>query len=325
MKILKLFIISLLLASSARADFYYRIRRGDTLAKIAKRFNVSVKTLIRANHLKPPYYVIAGRKLRIPKRSRKYIYYRVKRGDSLEKIAKRFKTSVREIKHLNHLKRSVIYVGQRLKVPLRTFKKRGKRRSKGALPLRKVPIYRYYRVRRGDSLIKIAKRFKVRVDTIIRVNHLRKPYIIRPGQTLKILVGYKDRLAINRPLKFIMPLDGRIDTTIHSLGYPGIFIVAPPDEPVKASEIGIVKFAGRDNKLLKRFGYIVVLEHPQNFQTIYASLSKITVKPGQLVKRGQVIGYTGDSGDFGETGLYFEISKIHRGKVYQLNPLEILR
>ncbi|WP_456459716.1 LysM peptidoglycan-binding domain-containing protein [Desulfurobacterium sp.] len=322
----------------------YRVRKGDSLNRIARKFGVSLKALIKENHLRKPYKIYPGQRLKIPagkvflrqqtKRETsktKIIRYRVRRGDYLGKIAKKFGTTVRNIIEINHLKRPYrIYRGQILKIPVKgNYKSSNTKAETVETPkysmLRKVPIYKYYRVRRGDSIGKIAKKFGVSVRSIIRVNHIRKPYLIRPGQRLKILVGYKDRLALNRPIEFKMPLDGQIDTTIRAKGYKGIFIIAPPGEPVKAAEVGIVKFAGKDDKLLKKYGNVIILEHPQGYTTIYASLGRIDVKPGQLVHRGEVIGTSGISGDWGRSGLYFEISRIHNGKAYPLNPLEVLR
>ncbi|SNR88245.1 LysM peptidoglycan-binding domain-containing protein [Desulfurobacterium atlanticum] len=327
----------------------YTVKRGDSLEKIAKRFGVSVKELIKLNRLRKPYRIYPGQKLKIPvkrissnkttskkKRETEIITYRVRKGDSIKKIARKFGISEKEVIKLNKLKRPYrIYVGQKLKIPVskETYLKNAqttKQNSSKTSPpkysmLRKVPIYKYYRVRPGDSIGKIARKFGVSVKSIIRTNRLKKPYIIRPGQRLKILIGYKDRLALNRPIEFKMPLDGQIDTTIREKGYKGIFIIAPPGEPVKASEVGIVKFAGKDDRLLKKYGNVVILEHPQGYTTIYASLDKINVKPGQLVHRGEVIGTSGVSGDWGRSGLYFEISRIHNKKAYPLNPLEVLR
>ncbi len=274
MRIFALFISLFLIIpfSDALANFTYRVKRGDTLSKIAKRYRVSIKTLARINHIRKPYRIRIGQKLIIPSRKR--------------------------------------------------TKSKGK--TYGNLT-RKVPVYKYYRVRRGDSIYKIARKFHVSMKSIIRTNHLKKPYILRPGKRLKILIGYKDRLALGRPLEFKIPLDGRIDTTLRQAGYPGIFIISPPGQPVKASETGIVKFAGKDEKLLKAFGNTVILEHPKGYTTVYSSLSKINVKPGQLVKRGGILGESGTSGNWGKSGVYFEISRIYNRKVYQLNPVEILR
>ncbi len=341
MRVLLFFISLLFVTISADASIYYRVKRGDTLGKIAKRFHVSVTEIKKLNRLRGNI-IYVGQKLRIPERFQRkprynYVIYRVKRGDSLRKIANKFGTTVREIKRLNGLRRDIIYPGQRLKVPVgkKIASSIGSKESSAGkiagkkvfVPggLTKVPVYKYYRVRRGDSVIKIAKKFRVSPRSIIRVNRLRKPYILRPGQRLKILVGYRDVLKLNRPLQFRFPLDGKVDPTIREEGYPGIFIVGKPGDPVKAAETGIVKFAGKDSKLLKAFGNMVIIQHPQGYRTVYGNLDKIFVKPNQLVKRGDIIGTAGTSGIWNRSGLYFDVSRVYKGKTYHIQPLEILK
>ncbi len=337
-----LFFISLLitLTSTSNATVYYRVKRGDTLGKIAKKFHVSVSEIKRINRIRGDKIYI-GQKLKIPTRSQtngsnSFIIYRVKRGDSLSKIAKKFKTSIGKIKRLNGLKSSKIFVGQKLKIPTKQSRlkntsilnaSRTNSKSITIIPngLTKVPVYKYYRVKRGDSVIKIAKKFHVSPRTIIKVNRLRKPYILKPGQRLKILVGYKDVLRLNRPLQFRFPLDGKVDPTIREDGYPGIFILGNPGTPVKAAETGIVKFAGKDNRLLKAFGNMIIIQHTQGYRTVYGNLEKIYVKPNQLVKRGDIIGTAGTSGIWKKSGLYFDVSRIYKGKTYHIQPLEVLK
>jgi len=324
--------------SLSLADVVYRVKRGDSLEKIAKRFKTSVRAIKRRNRLSSDT-IYPGQRLVIPvkggssKRSSyrvKLKTYVVKRGDTLAKIANRFGTTVRELKRINRLRSSRIFVGQRLKVPVKVkgnTAKKGGSSSSQFVPsgLTKVPIYKYYRVRRGDSVLKIAKKFRVSPRSIIRLNRLKKPYILRPGQRLKILVGYKDVLKLNRPVQFKFPLDGRVDPTVREKGYPGIFIISPPGAPVKAAETGIVKFAGKNQKFLKAYGNLVIIQHPEGYQTVYGNLDKVLVKKNQVVKRGDVIGTAGMSGVWARSGLYFDISRVYNGKTYHINPLEVLK
>ncbi len=333
------FFISLLLlfGSNSFANFYYKVKRGDSLVKIARKFKTTVKEIKRVNRLSSSR-IFVGQRLLIPTKSKRSFTralttYRVKRGDSLSKIANKFKTTVRELKRLNHLRRNTIYVGQKLLVPrlISSFKTPSRSSKTGNSPLfvpnglTKVPIYKYYRVKRGDSVLKIAKKFRVSPRVIIRENHLRRPYLLRVGQRLKILVGYRDVLKLNRPISFRFPLDGRVDPTIRQDGYPGIFILSRVGAPVKAAETGIVKFAGKKPNMLKAYGNLIIIQHPQGYQTIYANLDKIFVKENQVVRRGQVIGTAGVSGIWGRSGLYFNITKVYNGKTYNINPLEVLK
>jgi len=348
MRILSFFISLLfLLSSAAYADIVYRVKRGDTLIKIARKFGVSVSEIKRRNRLSSNR-IYVGQKLIIPtkgssssksksKTKVKLISYKVKRGDTLAKIAAKFGTTVSELKRINKLRSSKIYVGQRLKVPVkvRVASKSSSKRSSTTYSsktpqfapggLTKVPIYKYYRVKPGDSVIKIAKKFRVSPRVIIRENNLKRPYRLRVGQRLKILVGYRDVLKLNRPVEFRFPLDGRVDPTVREKGYPGIFILSQPGAPVKAAETGIVKFAGDNQKMLKAYGNLVIIQHPDGYQTIYGNLDKVYVKKNQVVKRGEVIGTAGTTGVWGRSGLYFDISKVYNGKTYHINPLEVLK
>lgn len=100
-------------------------------------------------------------------------WYRVRRGDSLSVIAHRFGTSVRQLRNLNDLSGSLIRVGQRLRV------------TRGGEDVTDTGDVKWYRVRRGDSLWSIAKRFRVSVQDLKILNNLRSS-LIRVGRMLMI-------------------------------------------------------------------------------------------------------------------------------------------
>lgn len=97
-------------------------------------------------------------------------YYYVQRGDSLYSIAKKFGTSIKELKSSNGLTRSFIYKGQKLVLP--ESSDAGKK----------------YVVRNGDNLYKIARKFKTSVKKIVTMNSLKNMTIYR-GQELSIPQG----------------------------------------------------------------------------------------------------------------------------------------
>lgn len=92
---------------------FHRVRRGDTLTSIAKKYRVGVRQLKKMNRLRGNR-IYVGNRLRI--RSSRGRTYQVKRGDNLHSIARKFGTSVYKLKSLNSLRRSTIYAGQILKV-----------------------------------------------------------------------------------------------------------------------------------------------------------------------------------------------------------------
>lgn len=322
----------------------YKVRKGDTLIKIAKRFRVSVSEIKRANNLKSSK-LYAGQVIKIPipkeivkerqKTRVKYKIYRVKKGDTLLGIAKKFNVSVRELKRVNKLKGNRIYVGQKLKIPVRvsytqetkpihetesyTTKKETLKTSGGRVCYKvyhKKKIYIRYRVRRGDSLIKIAKRFGVSVKTLKRINRLRSNRIY-VGQRLKIprtvrFATTRCRYVVRVP-KVIMPVEGRIVKNRR-----GLTIYTECGRPVKAVADGKVIYSGNDLSLYRN---MVIIEH-KDFISVYAYNERNFVKLGQRVKQGQKIAEVGIKPDEGRCALHFEV-RTKDGSL--LNPLEFVK
>ena len=165
-------------APPSRTATYYRVRRGDSLWKIARRFGVTVADLKRWNHLKSNT-LRPGQRLRVsPPDSRATAsrsgarYYRVRRGDSLWKIARRFGVTVTDLKRWNHLKSNTLRPGQRLVI-------RASRQASSR-------SFITYRVRRGDTLDAIARRYGVRVQDLMEINGIQNPRRLRPGQQLRV-------------------------------------------------------------------------------------------------------------------------------------------
>ena len=71
----------------------------------------------------------------------------------------------------------------------------------------------------------------------------------------------------------------------------------PEGTPIKAAEDGVVAYAGSE---LKGYGNLVLVRHSNGFVTAYAHASELSVKKGETVKRGQVIGKAGATGNVTE-------------------------
>ena len=133
------FAISLVVgeANAAKCRLYHKVRPGDSLWKVADRYNLYIKDILRANpKLRKKKYLRVGQRICIPYKKRVvkrkksvrkgYVVYRVRRGDSLQKIAKKFGVSWRDIKRANRMRSDIIRVGQLIKVPVpkRAFERR---------------------------------------------------------------------------------------------------------------------------------------------------------------------------------------------------------
>ena len=114
-----------------------------------------------------------------------YVKHRVIKGESLSVIARRYRTSVREIMAMNGLKsRHFIRAGWKLKIPTRRYAS-SKRISLPAPGLKTIGKSAEYVVRKGDSLWRIANRFGTTTKAIQSVNKLNDTYL-RIGQVLMI-------------------------------------------------------------------------------------------------------------------------------------------
>ena len=79
----------------------YMVQQGDVLGEIAKKFSLSVSTLISVNDIKNPRTILIGRILRIPNQDG--VFYSIKKGDTLKTIAEKHKADVLEIQAANEL------------------------------------------------------------------------------------------------------------------------------------------------------------------------------------------------------------------------------
>ncbi len=146
----------------------YRVRSGDTLGGIARRFGDSLSELRQWNHIRGSL-IDVGRLLRVraPESYHHYTrvahdgYYRVQPGDTLIAIADRFGVSVGELEQWNHLSGSDIDAGHLLRVA-----------APGSSHAAPAAHGGYYRVQPGDTLIAIADRFGVSVGELEQWNHL---------------------------------------------------------------------------------------------------------------------------------------------------------
>lgn len=122
------------------------------------------------------------------------------------------------------------------------------------------------------------------------------------------------------------PVAGRVTSPFGERDHPksgepkfhtGIDIAAEPGTPVTATADGIVSFSGWSGG----GGNLAVIEHGFGFSTYYAHNRMVVVKVGQKVKRGDVIGYVGSTGNSTGPHLHYEI--IRSGKV--VNPITYIQ
>ena len=96
----------------------YKIKKGDTLSEIAKKYGTTVSTLASINNIKDVNKIYAGDTLKIPVNNSSYIEYKIKKGDTLSEIAKKYGTTVKKLQSINGIKNAnKIYAGDTIKIP----------------------------------------------------------------------------------------------------------------------------------------------------------------------------------------------------------------
>ena len=287
---------------------------------------MSLKDLLQLNNLKNNYVLKVGDTLKIydnisiGSSSQTTAYrtlenYKVKSGDTLSEIALARGMDLVELYSINNINdKYILKVGDTLKVyanPKKTT----------------TLVISNYKVKSGDSLYSIAKKHKMDLRDLMQLNNIKNAnaYKLYVGANLKVktakMVPYSfNDDSILPESSFIWPYKGIIisgyGVASDKLANRGVNILGDVGDKVVASDDGIVEYA--DN--IRGFGTVIILKHKNGYNTSYAHLSKINVKLGDIVKKGDYIGDIGDTGMIDRSELYFKIS--YQGRA--VDPVKLL-
>jgi murein DD-endopeptidase MepM/ murein hydrolase activator NlpD len=259
----------------------YKVRSGDTLATIARKFKVSMMTLWWANKLKSKDRLVVGQQLRIPPVNGLVI--EVTAADTLDAIAARYEVTADDILATNGLTDRNLVVGQVLMLP-------GARGARIAEPKARP---------RATS----APRVVSRSTRVSGGSSVQQPRTYTGG-------------------RLMWPTTSRHISQYFHYGHYAIDIDGNTGDPIWAAASGTVIFAGwKDNG----GGYQVWISHGSNLYTTYNHMSSVSVGRGQTVSRGQRVGRMGATGNATGSHLHFE---VWRGRVWdggtRVNPLAYL-
>lgn len=243
-------------------------------------------------------------------------YYQVQSGDTILGIAQKFNLSTTTILWENNLTaRSLIRIGEKLAI----------------LPIDGVS----YKIKRGDTIAKIAQRYRAEADRIADFNQTTS---LIPGQTIIIPGGRPPAAptpaptppaqvatpskptttAVRSNSKFQWPTVHRRLTQYYTWRHTGVDIADAIGTPIYAAEDGVVETAGWNKG---GYGYYIIIDHGNGLKTLYGHNSKLLVSAGERVTRGQQISNMGSTGRSTGPHLHFEVRLNGR----RVNPLNYTR
>ena len=268
----------------------YRVRRGDSVYAVSRKFGLPTRTIIEMNDLEPPYTLKVGQRLEIAQVTSPD-YHRVQQGDTLYSISREYKVSVSALAKRNRIRAPFrLNIGQRLDLPFAQKIMQAERSTS----------------QKGEK--------KTRDPKAHPKN--RKNRSTRPAGKQKEL-----RPPQRSSSRFLWPVSGKVISKFGSKGKglhnDGVNIAAAAGSPVRAAENGVVAYDGNE---LGGFGNLILIKHSGNFVTAYAHNAELLVRRGQRVRRGQTIAKVGRTGTVARPQLHFEIRKGRR----PVNPLRYL-
>lgn len=196
-----------------------------------------------------------------------------------------------------------------------------------------------HHVEAGENLYRIGLRYDVPAEQIASTNGIRDVTELRIGQRLYIPgarqrlrpgptafaesdeVRQRARTTARRQtsLQFAWPVRGRLSSrfgTRRGRLHEGIDLAAARGTAIRAAEAGRVIHSGR----LGGYGKVVIVKHVGSFRTVYAHASKLVVRKGQFVEKGQKVAEVGSSGRSSGPHVHFEIRRLETPR----NPLAFL-
>jgi LysM repeat protein len=240
----------------------YEVLPGENPGIIAEKFYITVSTILIENDLGWGDIIRPGQKITILQTSG--ISYKIKKGDTLASVVKKYNGNIDEIINVNKLvNENDIYVGQKITIP------------GGKIPPAPKPAYSSY----------------------------------TGGIPPSAMVSGTDRM--------VWPTSGKRITQYYHWRHLGLDIDGTYSSPIYAADGGYIEAIGWGTG----YGNRIIINHGNGKKTLYAHMSKFYVKRGETVSRGQTIGMMGSTGWSTGTHLHFEVQISGVKK----NPLGYIR
>jgi murein DD-endopeptidase MepM/ murein hydrolase activator NlpD len=263
----------------------HRIRKGENLWSIAKKYNTDYKNIISVNNINNPNRLNPGNTILVPNRNG--INHKILKNETLTGISRKYKIKKNTITAHNKIKNEIIREGKYIFIP-----------------------------DASEPEIKISKSSVKNSKT----TNIVYPEDEEPGDIPSGRLTGNDRQKFIWPIsggitssfgKRINPISNK--SNFHC----GLDISAAIDTPVKASADGETIFSGWK----KGYGRVVILKHSDGYITVYAHNKTNIANSGDQIRQGEILAYSGISGAVTGPHLHFEIRKY----LTPLNPLRLLK
>ena len=276
---------------------------GDTVSEIAHRYGVATVAVIKLNGLTYPYWLRTGQRLRLPQKALAVARHRAPTGETLPLARNGTTVAAFEAEPAASARVEP-------KEPARTVT------AAPAPSIHVEPVEPAPPVRAGpaapEPLIKAETAAPKPPRSPSRVARA-EPEATPPRPTLYALARQSGPDHVPLPPTrntFLWPLEGRV---ISGFGAKpggkhndGINIAVPVGSEVRASQNGVVAYAGNE---LRGYGNLVLIRHDGGWMTAYAHNDSLLVGKGDVVRRGQVISHSGRSGGVSRPQAHFEIRR----------------
>ncbi len=313
-------------------DRRLRVRKGDSVYLISRRYGIPMRDIIERNGLSAPYHLREGQMLVLPE-TRQHV---VEAGDTALSISHRYDVSFASLVRANGLKKPyTIYSGTVLRIPGRTEPlpeevvaapapklapgtggappvpspapavRAETRRAGGAAPLPRSAPVPASAPRRAAVSESSSRPAPVAGEAKPAPRTVAKPPAAPVQTALKPLPP--------RAGRFLRPVTGRVVSDFgpqpDGLHNDGVNIAAPRGAAVHSAEAGRVAYAGNE---LPGYGNLLLIRHRGGWVSAYAHNERLLVARGDEVRRGQRIALVGSSGRVTTPQLHFELRRQGR-------------
>lgn len=290
----------------------HNVNKGDTLYSVSKRYRLSMQDVVALNRMKAPFILYEGQRIKLPPPRE----YKVQTGDTLYGVSRLFGVDSMQVAQMNDIQSPyVLRVGQLLRLPSSVQQDSSLAKSNIKPPPKPAS---------NSVQNSFVKRAQAPKEAVIKDGvplPQKKPQLAQRSASPTKVARVTKKTPKRASSRFLKPVRGKIISRYgakkNGLHNDGINIAAARGTKVSAAENGVVVYAGN---ALKGSGNLILLRHENRWMTAYAHLDKMTVRQGQVIKRGAQIGTVGSSGAVSAPQLHFE---IRRG-TSALNPTKYM-